>query len=112
METEYRKIRRSDRPMDCPVDGVQMMADCIRTDFVENPGENEALFSQREKSAAHISASMEIGVFSIRDMQSRVMLTVAFQDAMEVMAAAVEAAREAGTCIERTSEHAGYAESE
>lgn len=103
METEKRRICRPDSPTDGPMDGVQMRADCIRTDFMENPAKGEALFTQREKSDAHISASAEIGIFSIRDMQSGVMLTVSLQDAMEVMAAAADAAKEAGVCIEKTS---------
>lgn len=110
MEEEKRKICRPDNPLDGPMDGVQMKADCIRTDFIENSG--EALFTQRDKSDAHISASVEIGIFSIRDMQSGVMLTVSFQDAMEVMAAAADAAREAGKCTERTSDNAEAVESE
>lgn len=99
MEAENRKICRPNGPMD----GVQRKADCVRTDFIENPAEGEALFAQREKSDAHISASVEIGIFSIRDMQSGVMLTVSLQDAMEVMAIAIDAAKEAGTCPEKTS---------
>lgn len=95
MEERTRKICRPDSPADGPTDGVQMKTDCIRTDFIENPAEGEAVFSQREKSESHISASVEIGIFSIRDMQSGVMLTVALQDAMEVMAAAADVCKEA-----------------
>ncbi len=94
METEKRKICRPDSPTDGPMDGVQMKADCIRTDFIENSDEGEGLFTQRDKSDAHISASAEIGIFSIRDMKTGVMLTVSFHDAMELMAAAVDAAKE------------------
>ena len=112
MEAENKRICRPDSPADGPMDGVQMKADCIRTDFIENPAGGEALFTQREKSDAHISASVEIGIFSIRDMQSGVMLTVSLQDAMEVMAAAVDAAKEAGTCLEKTSGNAEAAEGE
>lgn len=112
MEAEKRKICRPDSPTDGPTDGVQMKADCIRTDFIENSREGEALFTQRDKSDAHISASVEIGIFSIRDMQSGVMLTVSLQDAMEVMAAAADAAREAGECTEEISGNAEAAESE
>jgi len=95
--SEEKRICRPDSPQDGPMDGVILIADCIRTDFVENPNEDEAMFSQREKSEASISASAEIGTFSIRDKESNVMLTVAFDDAMNVMASAIEAAKEAGT---------------
>lgn len=96
MEAEKKRICRPDSPMDGPMDGVQMKADCIRTDFMENPVAGEAMFTQMEKSDSHISASVEIGIFSIRDMESGVMLTVSLQDAMEVVAAAVGTSKEAG----------------
>lgn len=112
MEAENRKICRPDSPTDGPMDGVQMKADCIRTDFIDNPNEKEGMFTQRDKSEAHISASAEIGIFSIRDLESGVMLTVSLQNAMELLAAAVDAAREAGECIERTSGSAEVADSE
>lgn len=110
METEKRKICRPDSPEDGPKDGVQMKADCIRTDFIENPEEGEALFQQREKSNSHISASVEIGILSIRDMQSGVMLTVSFQDVMEVMAAALDVAKEEGKCMGKISVNAEAAD--
>lgn len=94
MDNEKKEICRPDGPADGPMDGVQMKTDCIRTDFLENPIAGEAMFRQSEKSNSHISASVEIGIFSIRDMKSGVMLTVSFQDAMEVMAAAVGASKE------------------
>lgn len=86
--------RRPSNPQDGPRDGVIGVAECIRTDFLENPAEGKAAFQQREKSDAHISASMEIGIFSIRDMQSGVMLAVSLQDAMEVIVAATNAAKQ------------------
>lgn len=88
------EIRRPSTSQDGPEDGVIGVSECIRTDFLENLEGGEALFTQREKSAAHISASMEIGIFSIRDMQSGVMLTVSLQDAMEVIVAATNAAKQ------------------
>lgn len=105
-----KKICHVDSPKDGPMDGVRMKTDCIRTDFLENPSEGEAVFQQRGKSESSISASMEIGVFSIRDMQMGVMLTVSLQDAMEVMASAMEAAREEEKCTEKTLEHVETAE--
>lgn len=92
-----KEVRHTDCPMDGPMDGVIMTTDCIRTDFLENPAEEEAVFQQREKTEAHISASMEIGVFSIRDMESGIMLTVSLYDAMEAMAEAVEAGKKHGS---------------
>ena len=38
---------------------------------------------------------MELGIFSIRDMRTGVMLTVAFDDVMVLMANALEVAKEA-----------------
>lgn len=111
MEKENR-ICRPDSPQDGPMDGVQMKADCIRTDFIENPTENEAVFQQREKSESHINASVEIGIFSIRDMQSGVMLTVSLRDAMEVISEALAAAKEVGTCEEKISGSAETVENE
>lgn len=94
MAKKVMEIRRPSNPQDGPRDGVIGAAECIRTDFLENSADGEVLFTQREKSNAHISASMEIGIFSIRDMQSGLMLTVSLQDAMEVIVAATNAARE------------------
>lgn len=88
------EIRRPNNPQDGPKDGVIGVAECIRTDFPENPAEGKATFQQREKSNAHISASMELGIFSIRDMQSGVMLTVPLQDAMEVIGVATNIAKQ------------------
>lgn len=94
MEVKKKKICRTDSPADGPMDGVRMETDCIRTDFVENPATKDAIFMQREKSDSHISASVEIGIFSIRDMESGVMLTVSLLDAMEIVAAAADASKE------------------
>lgn len=97
MEAENKRICRPDSPADGPMDAVMLKTDCIRTDFMENPAEGEAVYQQREKGEASITASMEIGVFSIRDRVSGVMLSVSFEDAMEVIAEAVEAAKESGS---------------
>lgn len=97
-----KEIRRPDSPLDGPKDGVIMNTDCIRTDFLEREEEREAIFQQREKSTAHISASEEMGIFSIRDMQSGIMLTISYIDAMEVMRASIDAAKEVRPCKETT----------
>lgn len=54
------EIKRPNTPQDGPADGVMGVVECIRTDFLENPAEGEAAFQQREKSQAHITASVEI----------------------------------------------------
>lgn len=95
--SEDKRISRPENSADGPADGVRMVANCIRTDFIESPNEEEAIFTQRDKSEASISASVEIGTFSIRDKESNTMLTVAFDDAMAVMASAIDASKEAGT---------------
>lgn len=83
-------IKRPDSPQDGPMDGAMMTTDCIRTDFIENPAENEAVYTQREKTEAHISASVEMGILSIKDMASGVMLTVSLEDAVAVIDSTVE----------------------
>ena len=95
--SEEKKICRPDSPKDGPQDGVMLKTNCIRTDFLENPSEEEAVFQQQEKSEASITSSVELGTFSIRDRSSGVMLTVAFEDAMAVMADAIAISREVGT---------------
>lgn len=96
MNTENKKVMCH---TDCPVDGVQMKTDCIRTDFIDNPGVGEAVFRQNDKSEAHISASVEIGILSIRDLATGVMLTVSIQDAMELLASALDSAKEEDKCL-------------
>lgn len=87
-------IKKPDSPQDGPMDGVMMVTDCIRTDFIENPAEDEALYTQKGKTRAHISASVEIGILSIKDMVTGVMLTVSLEDAVAVINSAVEAHKE------------------
>ena len=105
------EIKRPSNPQDGPGDGVMGVVECIRTDFLENPEEGEAAFQQREKSEAHITASVEIGTFGIRDMATGVMLTVCLEDAMEVMKLAIEASKGENGC-RGMSDSAGNAESE
>lgn len=105
------EIRRPSNPQNGPGDGIMGVAECIRTDFLENPAEGEAAFQQRAKSKAHITASVEIGTFGIRDMATGVMLTVCLADAMEVMKLAIEASKGEGGCL-GTSGNAESAESE
>lgn len=74
-------------PVDGPVDGVMIDTECIRTDF--SP-ENEQEFTQNDATKAHISASVELGVFSIRDMSTGTMLTVSLMEAASAVAEAIE----------------------
>ena len=74
-------------PVDGPVDGVMIDTECIRTDF--SP-ENEQEFTQNDATKAHISASVELGVFSIRDMITGTMLTVSLMEAASAVAEAIE----------------------
>lgn len=109
---EYdKKICRPDSPQDGPKDGVMLKTECIRTDFVDEGKDEEPVIQQREKGEASITASIELGVFSIRDRSTDTMLSVAFQDAMEVIAAALDASKEAKECTEKTSESADTVES-
>lgn len=94
MENSTKPIRRPDSPQDGPSDGVMMVSDCIRTDFIENPKEGEALFTQQEKTESRIAASLQLGTFSIRDRQTGVMLTISIADAARVIDAAVQASKE------------------
>ena len=87
------EIKRPNTPQDGPADGVMGVVECIRTDFLENPAEGEAAFQQRDKSQVHITASVEIGTFGIRDMATGVMLTVSLEDAMEIMKEAIDASK-------------------
>lgn len=87
------EIKRPRTAQDGPVDGVMGIAECIRTDFMEPPGNGDSLFQQREKSEAHITASVEIGSFGIRDMATGVMLTVSLEDAMGVIKEAIDASK-------------------
>ena len=75
-----------------PCDAVQLKTECIRSDFTENP-DGTVDFDQKENSEANISASYELGYFSVRDKKSGVMLTVAFDDVVVLMAAALDAAK-------------------
>ena len=81
------EIKRPGSPQDGPGDGVMGVAECIRTDFLENPAEGEAAFQQRPKSEAHL------------------------EDAMEVMKLAIDASKGAKRCQEM-SDNAENAESE
>ena len=80
-------VTKAINPVDGPVDGVMIDTECIRTDF--SP-ENEQEFTQNDATKAHISASVELGVFSIRDMSTGTMLTVSLMEAASAVAEAIE----------------------
>ncbi len=87
------EIKRPNAPHDGPSDGIIGVCECIRTDFLENPTEGEAVFRQIDKSQAHITASMEIGIFGIRDMATGVMLTVRIEDVIEIIKEALDTSK-------------------
>lgn len=80
-------VTKAINPVDGPADGVMIDTECIRTDF---SSESELEFTQNDATKAHISASVELGVFSIRDMSTGVMLTVPILEAASVVAEAIE----------------------
>ena len=80
-------VTKAINPVDGPADGVMIDTKCIRTDF---SSESELEFTQNDATKAHISASLELGVFSIRDMSTGVMLTVPILEAASVVAQAIE----------------------
>lgn len=96
MNNENEIIKRVDNPMDGPKDGVQATVECIRTDFLGKGKRKKGgvPFKQRPKSKAQISASHELGVLSIHDMSSDVMLTVSIEDAVSLITAAIITSKE------------------
>lgn len=71
-----------------PNDGVMVDALCMKTQFKRN-----GKFIQSKPHPCHISASIELGVFSIRDMTNGIMFSITFDDALSVMVEAVDKAR-------------------
>lgn len=87
---EEKKFIRVGNPEAGPIDGVRLETQCIRTDFSPEREGKEDFFNQREVSKCSIAASAELGTFSIRDIDSNVMLSVRLVDAMELIAFAME----------------------
>lgn len=83
-------VTKAINPVDGPADGVMIDTKCIRTDF---SSENEQEFTQNDVTKAHISASVELGTFSIRDMSTGVMLTVPIFEAVCVVTEAIETSK-------------------
>ena len=106
---EENKIYQNDDPKAGPLDGIQLRTDCIRTKFTKRPKKTGYPFRQVE-TKANVSASVETGTFSIRDMQTDTMVAIRIEDAMAVCAAAAEANRRLNECT--TKGNAGVAENE
>lgn len=94
---EENKIYQNTDPKAGPLDGVQLRTDCIRTKFTKSVQKTGYPFKQME-SKANISASVETGTFSIRDIQTDAMVAIRIEDAMAVCAAAADAARRLNEC--------------
>lgn len=75
-----------------PKDGVMKDTFCVRTDF--SLEEDDRNFKQKNKSKAHISASVELGIMAIRDMETGVMLTIHINDAINLIFEAIEKSKE------------------
>ncbi len=106
---EKNKIYQNTDPKAGPLDGVQLKSDCVRTIFTKRIQKTGYPFKQAQ-SEANVSASVETGTFSIRDMQTNVMVAIRLEDALAVCAAAVDASRRLSEC--QTTENAGAAEGE
>ena len=106
---EENKIYQNDDPNAGPLDGIQVRTDCVRTKFTKRNQKTGYPFRQTE-TKANVSASVETGTFSIRDMQTDTMLAIRIEDAMAVCAAAAEANRRLDGCI--TKDNAEVAENE
>jgi hypothetical protein len=89
---EENKIYQNDNPKEGPLDGIQLRTDCVRTKFTKRPQKTGYPFRQM-KTKVNISASVETGTFSIRDIKTDTMFAVRLEDAMMVCAAAVDANR-------------------
>lgn len=106
---EENKIYRNADPKAGPLDGVQLRTDCVRTRFTKKNQQTGYPFKQAG-SKANVSASVETGTFSIRDLQTDVMLAIRLEDAMAVCAAAADAEKCLREC--QNTEKAGAAESQ
>ena len=106
---EENKIYQNDDPKAGPLDGIQLRTDCIRTKFTKRPQKTGYPFRQVE-TKANVSASVETGTFSIRDIQTDTMVAIRIEDAMAVCAAAAEANRRMNECT--TKGNAGVVENE
>ena len=72
---EENKIYQNDNPKNGPLDGVQLRTDCVRTKFTQKRQKTGYPFKQSQ-TKANVSASVETGTFSIRDVQTNIMLAI------------------------------------
>ncbi len=86
---ENKEILTNTDPEVGPLDGVQLKTECVRTKFIKEK-KNNIPFVQTE-TTANVSASVETGTFSIRDLRIDVMYTVSIDEVMAVCAAAADA---------------------
>lgn len=94
---DENKIYKNEDPKNGPLDGIQLRTDCIRTKFTQKKQKTGYPFKQMQ-TKANVSASVETGTFSIRDIQTDTMLAIRIEDAMAVCAAAADASRKADEC--------------
>ena len=92
---EEYKISKNTDPKKGPLDGIQLMTDCVRTEFTHVPYKKKRTrfpFTQAMTKAS-ISASVETGTFSIRDMNTDVMFAIRIDEAIAVCVAAIDASK-------------------
>lgn len=77
-----------DSPTDCPKDGVMMPTKGVNTKF------RGARLRSQKVIDCRLTASVETGVFSIRDLDSGTMLTCSLEEAMEIIKRTLERAKE------------------
>ena len=87
---------------------IQMKTECVRVDLRGTKSKGYQ-FQTRKKTDAMITASYDEDLFSIRDTASNVLLAITLEDAVNAIAAAVEAEKE-NECKEKTSDTAEAAE--
>lgn len=85
---------------DGPADGVLEEVQCILTVF---GSEN---MQQSGPHVGRVSASVELGIFSIRDTELGVMLSISLQDAMAVMAKAARRAHKTAPAPDDSTQYA------
>lgn len=89
---DENKIIKNEDPKMGPLDGVQLRTDCVRTKFTTKVQKNGCKFKMNN-TEANVSASIETGTFSIRDIHANTMLAIRIDDAMAICAAAADASR-------------------
>lgn len=73
-------------------DGIVCAVNCVRTDFETLEGKRT--YNQANSSLCHVRASVEIGIFTVHDMQTDTSITISLEDAVAIMSAALTAGRE------------------